>query len=164
MLRFSTSLSLTQMQHLRSILVILGFVFAVLIAYSKSQALTYGAIRFDFDAKAASVTKIDVNHRHNDIIFVHYTFTSGTSKPYQGSYEVHSAKEDYPYPVGSRLPIVFAKHFPEFNTLEEMHPKMRSAFYLFVICFILMPIDVMVALWYSVKIQQLRDNEVNLPF
>ncbi|WP_342607102.1 hypothetical protein [Vibrio tritonius] len=162
--RFTTSLSLTQMQHLRSILVILGFVFAVLIAYSKSQALTYGAIRFDFDTTAASVTKIDVNHRHNDIIFVHYSFTSGTSKPYQGSYEVHSAKEDYPYPVGSRLPIVFAKHFPEFNTLEEMHTQMRSAFYLFVICFILMPIDVMVALWYSVKIQQLRDNEVNLPF
>ncbi|WPC72817.1 hypothetical protein [Vibrio porteresiae] len=162
--RFPTSLNLTQMQQLRNALVVLGFVFAVLIAYSKSQALTYGAIRFDFDTTSAFVTQIDVNHRHDDIIFVHYQFSSEKTESYEGSYEVHSLKEDYPYQVGSQLPVVYAKHFPEFNTLEEMHPQMRSAFYLFITCFILMPIDVMVALWYSVKIQQLRDNEMNLPF
>ena len=150
---------LIKLQQRRLVLVIVGFIFAVLIAYSKTQAFTYGLIRYDYDSTLGSVIAINENHRHKDIIFIKYRFSPSPDVNLEGEHQVDSFKDDFPYPIGSKLPVVYAKHFPEINVMESLYPDMKKAFYLFIVCFILMPVDVMFAIWYSVKIQKIKDNE-----
>jgi hypothetical protein len=136
----------------KAILFILVPILTLMLAFTKREALNYGAITLDFNETSALVVGVIDISSSPEIYDAVYSFRAQNGSVYHGKYRVDGSSTGVS--VGDKLQIAYSGYFPEHSTLLELYPTKKTSFIIFVSSIIGLILVIAGIIYLTIKIER----------